>query len=283
MFRSRRGNVRLTACLLILGLLGQTTLLPGQEEAAAEVGYLTPQEREVVAELNLARRFPKAYAEIVREWRRSFKDRFSYVRQGVTFTTKEGLAAVDEAIEFLSLTAPLPLLIPSCGISRAARDHVRDQALNGGVGHRGGDGSDPLARMSRHGSVGLSAGEIIGYGHGQARDIVVLLLVDDDVPGRGHRQSIFTPTFTRVGVAIGPHLRYRWACVIDFAGEFAENDSGTRCPAFPTGGNPTQPPWPVAVAAVRTVRAGVASATSSSRKRVRTARWTCCWAVMKRS
>jgi uncharacterized protein YkwD len=49
-----------------------------------------------------------------------------------------------------------------------------------------------------------------------------MLIVDDDVPDRGHRQAIFNPDYTQAGVAFGPHPLYNWVCVVDFAGSFRE-------------------------------------------------------------
>lgn len=52
--------------------------------------------------------------------------------------------------------------------------------------------------------------------------MVVLLLVDDGDPSRGHRDNLFEPRFHQAGIACGPHKSYRSACVIDFATELIE-------------------------------------------------------------
>jgi uncharacterized protein YkwD len=194
--------------------------------------FHSPIEGEVLAELNRARSDPQAYAGFLRELRRSFRDRFTYTDEGIHYLTQEGIAAVDEAIAFLEQAAAVPGLKGSRGLALAARDLVLDQALHGGTGHTGSDGSDPALRMSRYGGLtprhfligggNISAGEVIGYGRNRARAIVAMLIVDDGVPGRGHRHSIFNARYTHAGVAFGPHLQYGWVCVIDLAGSFGE-------------------------------------------------------------
>jgi uncharacterized protein YkwD len=185
-------------------------------------GFLSPLETEVVVELNRARTTPREFADSLREMKLSFTDKFSFKRGGQSILTREGVAAVDEAIAFLEEVAPQPPLCVSRGISLAARDHARDQALHGGLGHEGADKSLPLERMNRYGSVDLAAGENVDYGNQRARDVVIQLIVDDGVPGRGHRLAIFNPRYRVVGVSCGSHPDYTWMCVIDYAGAYEE-------------------------------------------------------------
>lgn len=43
------------------------------------------------------------------------------------------------------------------------------------------------------------------------------LLIDDGVPGRGHRKNILAPGMRYIGTSIQPHARYAYNCVQDFA------------------------------------------------------------------
>jgi len=60
--------------------------------------------------------------------------------------------------------------------------------------------------------------EDISYGYASPREVVLQLIVDSGVPGRGHRNNIFNPVFRQAGVACGPHRVYGAMCVVDFAG-----------------------------------------------------------------
>jgi uncharacterized protein YkwD len=90
------------------------------------------------------------------------------------------------------------------------------------MGHTGADGSTVDQRLRRHGRWLESAAENIDYGSDSARDVVISLIVDDGVAGRGHRTNIFNPALRVLGAACGPHPRYRQLCVIDYAGGFEE-------------------------------------------------------------
>jgi uncharacterized protein YkwD len=136
--------------------------------------------------------------------------------------TKEGPAAVDEAIEFLAQQAPLAGLNYSIGLTYAARDHVLDQGRQGFVGHVGNDGSQSADRVNRYGTWRKAVGENIAYGYATAEGNIIGLIVDDGVPDRGHRHNIFNPDFRYIGVACGYHSYYDIMCVMNYAGDYYE-------------------------------------------------------------
>ncbi|MDQ7813629.1 CAP domain-containing protein [Brevundimonas sp.] len=171
---------------------------------------------DIVAELNAARTDPAAYARKARALRALFRgDRIE--RPGeIAVVTREGPAAVDEAVAFLERQAPLPALRESEGLGRAAADHAGEQGRTGEVAHVGADGSSPSDRMRRY-DRWSATGEAIAYGPDRAEDVILQLIVDDGVPDRGHRRILFNPTYTLVGAACAPHPVWRTACVLDFA------------------------------------------------------------------
>jgi len=128
---------------------------------------------------------------------------------------------VDQAIRFLRRARPLPPLALSPGLCSAAADYCREQA-GGAAGHHGCDGSGPGSRITRYGVVAQGWAENIAYGQRSARAVVMALIIDDGVRGRGHRRNIFNRNYDAVGAADGPHARYGTVCSIDFVSGCAE-------------------------------------------------------------
>ena len=171
------------------------------------------EDQAVLDEINLARTQPGEYANIVEQR-----------MQGLQGADPDCVA---EATSFLRRQRPLDPLQRVPGLEMSARAQVADQGPTGSIGHRGADGSSPWTRMMRVGlRLGL-AGENISYGYGDARTIVVTLIVDQGVPGRGHRKNIFSRAFKVAGAACGAHALYGTMCVIDFAEGFLEKGART--------------------------------------------------------
>ncbi len=214
------------------------TFLPGKDSAAGETipasaasstatapaagSFATKIEIDVVTDLNLARTNPKAYAQLLREYRKLIRGNYLERPGEITILLNEGVKAVDEAIAFLERQAALPALSLSRGLSLSAGDHARDQGQSGATGHSGRDGSTMSQRIERYGQWQKTIGENIAYGPSTGRDIVLQLIVDDGVASRGHRANIFNPGFLTVGISYGPHAKYGSVCVQDFAGGFIE-------------------------------------------------------------
>ena len=182
---------------------------------------LSPEERDVVAHINMARADPTAYATYFLEPRRNLFDQRTYRDpldpRGLGLRTVEGTQALDDATAELAETAPMAPLAVSAALTRAARDHAREQSVTGATGHYGRKGETPAWRVSGHGAWGWVVGEAAAYGPTSGREIVSRLLIDDGVATRGHRRAILDPRFGVVGVAIATHPRYGRSVVIDFA------------------------------------------------------------------
>src|SRR5712691_1404058 len=100
------------------------------------VVHLSPLEKDVVQEINLARTQPKAYAAFLEQLRPNYVggraqhpgERTMVTKGGKsTLVTAEGPKALHEAMAFLRSTPPLPALEVSKGMSLGAQDHVREQ------------------------------------------------------------------------------------------------------------------------------------------------------------
>lgn len=190
-----------------------------------DLGFLSQIEKNVIIELNKARTNPARYAESLVEFKRFYLGKYIKIPGKENIITEEGSAAVNEAVEFLESTDPVPPLAVSKGITLAAKSHVNDQGSTGLVSHRGTDNSSPLDRMLRFGKVNGAWGENIGYGDETAREVVMQLIIDDGVYDRGHRNKIFSREFAVVGVGYGVHSSYGTMCVINFSAAYEEKNT----------------------------------------------------------
>ena len=120
------------AGLLAGGAVGAAALAPDDFEA------------DVFAELNRFRGDPAGYADVLRAYRPRFEGKLllGRDRDEIDIMTREGVAAVDEAIRDLRPAKPLGSL------ERAAADHVAAQSRSGAVGHYTG-GRGPGERADR--------------------------------------------------------------------------------------------------------------------------------------
>jgi uncharacterized protein YkwD len=213
------GTLLRIACLGLVCAVALPWSEPAQ--AAGNVDFATLEEG-IVKEVNLARTNPGAYASWLKGQRQHYRG-MQLRRPGeLPIRTQEGLAAVDEAIRWLGKQRPVGALGYSRGLSLAARDLVAPQGASGGFGHTGPDGSTPSQRIERHGQWESVIGENVAYGQRTARDVVAAFIVDDGVPGRGHRKNLFNAAFRVMGVDCGPHSTYGTTCAITFAGGFRE-------------------------------------------------------------
>ncbi len=188
---------------------------------AAHVNYLSSLEKEIILEINKLRTNPAKYAtEYIAPLEKNYKNKLLYYPGDQPLRTREGVRALHECVRVLKKQPALSLVHPSAGLSMAALDHVKDQSKTGRTGHRGSDRSTSRERMERYGEWKVRIAENIAYGGKSARQIVIYLLIDDGVPGRGHRKNFLNPDFNYVGVAAGDHPVYRVMSVMDFAGSY---------------------------------------------------------------
>jgi uncharacterized protein YkwD len=183
---------------------------------------LSAYERDVFAEINLARTKPAQYLRYLEDFKSNYHGKDIRFPDGSILVTNEGVDALEEAIKFVRLQQPLPPLQLRKGMILGARDHANDIAKNDQTGHRGSDGSTPEDRISRYGTWGVAVGEDIVYQSRTPRVDVISLIIDDGVRTRGHRKNIFKPDFHVMGLAMTPRKEKPPMCVITFAGDFTD-------------------------------------------------------------
>jgi len=187
--------------------------------------FLSPQEKQILDEINFARSKPSEYLKLLLEFRANFKGKQIHFPDGRILVTNEGVAALDDAINFLRSVKPAPPLEIREGMIQAARVHATDLVTNNRSGHQGSDGSKPQDRFSRYGTWNNTVGENIVYDSRNSRSDVILMLIDDGTANRGHRKNLFKSDFGVIGIATGKRPDASALSVITFAGGF--NEKGT--------------------------------------------------------
>ena len=197
-----------------LALLAASALLAAVPTAAQDALPAA-----VLAELNRVRTDPRGFAASLRDYRaRIGADnivRLPGRAEGILLA--EGRRAVDEAIAALEAQPPLGALTADPLLAAAAGDFAAEQGRTGAVGHVAADGATLADRIARHGRWAAEIAETIGYGYDDPLLVAIQLIVDDNVPGRGHRAVILDPRLRFAGAACAAHRVWRHACVVDWS------------------------------------------------------------------
>jgi len=143
--------------------------------------YMSSEELAMMDEINLVRSNPAGYIPYIEQYKRD-------IQSGKSFGSS--LAVCDELIAELRVTPPLSILQPAFCIYEAAKKHGLDQKARGSTGHNGSDGSWPWDRVKRACSQMTNGNENLVGGPADVREAVILLLVDDGIPSRGHRKTL---------------------------------------------------------------------------------------------
>jgi uncharacterized protein YkwD len=195
--------------------------------ATSALSFLSPLEREILDEMNLARTDPQRYATFVEQFKTYYNgNQLRLPGRQTAIVTFDGPGAVDEAINFLKAAKPQQPFTVTRGMYLAARDHATDLALRGISGHKGSDGSTPNARLDRYGRWEGVVGENIVYDVSTAREIVIGLIIDDGTANRGHRRNIFDPSHRVAGVSVTDSPANGAKCVLNYAAGF-QDKAGT--------------------------------------------------------
>mmetsp|Transcript_2664 Transcript_2664/g.3022 ORF Transcript_2664/g.3022 Transcript_2664/m.3022 type:complete len:504 (+) Transcript_2664:175-1686(+) len=153
----------------------------------------SPYEKEVYELINRARSDPNSMITFLKERLDNFVDGSNNLRTGPNMlqVTREGKAAVEEAIGFLAHQETLSKLTWNNDIANAAKSFVLDVGPAGKIGHEGTDGSKPQERVKKVFPQTAAAAESLKYYSNDALELVLSQIIDDGVPSRGNRKHLF--------------------------------------------------------------------------------------------
>ena len=147
----------------------------------AKATYMSSEELSMLDEINMMRSNPSGYIPYIEQYKQD-------ILSGKSFGSS--IAVCDELIEELRRTPPLSILQPISCLYSAAKKHGLDQKSRGSTGHDGSDGSWPWDRVRRECPQLSDGNENLVGGPSSVREAVILLLVDDGIPSRGHRNTL---------------------------------------------------------------------------------------------
>jgi hypothetical protein len=193
-------------CILPVSMTAQSVVWASWDESVVRslhtaYGYegLEEEEQKVILFINMARHDGPLFARTFLDAYLKEKNigRNSYVRS---------------LYRDLKRTEGLTPLEPQQDLIKLAGSHAEATGESGQTGHQNfKQRFEPLM-----GNPYALVAENLAYGHAEAIDIVISLLIDDGIRDLGHRKNMLHPQFNAVGVAIRPHKTYRVNCVIDF-------------------------------------------------------------------
>jgi len=165
---------------------------------AAKAIYMNDREREVIYILNLARSYPKLFANTVLTKYPSLSGNDDLANNQYYYQSlvKEMLAM-----------GQVPLLNADEKCFTSAACHAKTSGKSGYTGH--------TRKSAECKAKEYFSAECCDYGNEEPFEIVLSLLIDKDVSSLGHRRALLG-NYTRVGVSIQPHKTYRYSSVLDF-------------------------------------------------------------------
>ncbi len=164
--------------------------------SASDIDYLTHEEKKVIFITNLARINGPLFIETILDPYLEGETKTKYVRS----LYKE-----------LSRVKDLPLLFPEKDLYNIAYVHAQKSGNKGSVGHQDFDKRfKPV--LGKYNMVA----ENCAYGFKNGGVNAIQLLIDEGISSLGHRKNMLSPNYNSIGVAIQPHKRFKYNCVMDF-------------------------------------------------------------------
>jgi uncharacterized protein YkwD len=168
--------------------------------------YLNQIEKDVLYYINLVRINPKKFSEIILA---------PFLSKNPDYSKKY----CKSLFKRLNKTTPLAVLKPAEDLFYFSRNHAHSKGKKGDTGHRSTKGKSFAKRTNKLIKKYAVVGENIHYGSNNALEIVIDLLIDDGIKDLGHRENILEKDFVYCSASIQKHKKFRYNCVIDFAGK----------------------------------------------------------------
>jgi uncharacterized protein YkwD len=185
---------------------------------AANVSYLSSEEKNIVLYMNLARiDGEKFYQTILEDYISNYNAKVRKFRNYNDLKISKNNPYYLSLLTHLRGIKNLPLFYPDDKLSMVSRNHAIDLNRNSLDTHESSNGDKFSKRISKY-YPNRTMSENIDFGNAIGLDIVCHLLLDCGVPSLGHRFTILDQKnkLNIVGVSIQRHPSYSWCAVIDY-------------------------------------------------------------------
>lgn len=190
--------------LLIIGLSAAepapakwTTVQLDKANTAKDVASLTAEEKEVIQYINLARLYPQLFVKI--ELKNYNGPAGCNSNMYLNAPEKASLIKELEAMKAMSALKVEEV------INDKARCFAKEIGAAGRIDHK------------RVNCPPIPGGECISFGLSDGREVALDLLIDQGVASEIHREICLTSGFSRVGLSMQPHTKWKVCTVIDFS------------------------------------------------------------------
>jgi hypothetical protein len=194
---------KIVTLLSVLLLLIQFSIVNAQNwtsnqieraNTARDIEYLTKVEKECVLYINLCRLYPKDFLK---------NEVLNYYGTAKYGDYVKNSSYRYSLIDYLNSMEPVNALYFDIEAYKNARCFAVEQGKAGTTGHTRINCNDG------------NYAECCSYGMDTAKDIVLQLLIDHDVPSLGHRKNCLNKEYSKVGASVQNHLKWGTCTVID--------------------------------------------------------------------
>ncbi|HMO33075.1 MAG TPA: CAP domain-containing protein [Lacibacter sp.] len=121
----------------------------------------------------------------------------AFVQQFPEANTRE---VRDLELDIKKAPVTLPLLAPDASLKNMGAAHTTDLVMRGGIiSHQSASGKGFAQRIKEFGSFRCGA-ENIYAGSNDPLEALIILLIDHNVPNKGHRINLLDPAYGRMGL-----------------------------------------------------------------------------------
>ncbi len=185
---------------------------------AADVSYLSKEEKNIILYMNLARiDGEKFFNTILEDYVSDYNAKMRKYRNYNDLKIATNNPYYLSLLTHLRGIKNLPMFYPEDKLSFISRNHAIDLNRNNLDIHESSNGDKFSKRISKY-YPNRTMSENIDFGNANGLDIVCHLLLDCGVPSLGHRFTILDQKsrLNAVGVSIQHHPSYTWCAVIDY-------------------------------------------------------------------